>query len=285
MNYHTFQREICAQVQQILGQRAEVVITYVRKNNDVQKKMLTFRGEGTGVAPVIYMDDLYACYQNGYTIEMLAMQIMLVYKKSMDMGQPEVKEFSDYEQAKQHIYYRLINREKNREFLENVPYLPFLDLALVCYYQIPEGPFAKATITLQNENLEFWKVESDALIAHAWQNTLCQKAAVLRGMNDFLGHPGEEAMYILSNEENCFGAACLLYPDILRDVGELLACNYYILPSSVHECILVPDTGEFDRNGLQEMVQHINQTHLEATEVLSDQVYYFDRKEGKARVL
>ncbi len=88
----------------------------------------------------------------------------------------------------------------------------------------------------------------------------------------------EELMYVLTNEEKFYGAAVLLYPHVLAHLGTLLKRNFFVLPSSVHECILVPDQGHYTRFELMKMVREGNQNQVEEEEILSYQVYYYDRK-------
>lgn len=49
-----------------------------------------------------------------------------------------------------------------------------------------------------------------------------------------------------------------------------------IIPSSVHEVIVMSYDSEMDILGLNEMVQEVNRTALDATEVLSNHAYLFD---------
>ena len=86
------------------------------------------------------------------------------------------------------------------------------------------------------------------------------------------------SMYILTNQETYFGAAALLYPHVLSHISALLGCNFFVLPSSVHERILVPDFGVYSKPELEEMVVEVNSTQVAKEEVLSNHVYYYDLK-------
>jgi hypothetical protein len=85
-----------------------------------------------------------------------------------------------------------------------------------------------------------------------------------------------EKMYVLSNDRGINGASTLLYPNVLYDFASSIRMNFYILPSSIHECILVPDTGKLSKAALKEMVKDVNDSHVSADEVLSNEVYYYD---------
>lgn len=91
--------------------------------------------------------------------------------------------------------------------------------------------------------------------------------------------PGEEGelMYVLTNENKYLGAAALLYPYVLNHIGKVLKNNFYVLPSSIHECILVPDSGQYSRMELMSMVREVNESQVAKEEILSYEVYYYDR--------
>ena len=85
-------------------------------------------------------------------------------------------------------------------------------------------------------------------------------------------------MYVLTNEKKYLGAAALLYPYVLNHIGKILKNNFYVLPSSIHECILVPDSGRYSRMELMSMVREVNESQVEKEEILSYEVYYYDRE-------
>lgn len=88
-------------------------------------------------------------------------------------------------------------------------------------------------------------------------------------------------MYILTNEKNIHGATSILYQNVIQDFSEKIQSDLYLLPSSVHEFILVPARHSFIKKDLEEMVQSVNQSHLPEEEFLSDFVYYYSRQERK----
>ena len=90
-----------------------------------------------------------------------------------------------------------------------------------------------------------------------------------------LSGPGEDAMYVISNSDKTFGAAALLDSDAMDKIEEQIG-EFYILPSSVHECILVPKKEDMDLATLENMVQEVNATQVSKEEKLSDHVYAYD---------
>ncbi len=88
-------------------------------------------------------------------------------------------------------------------------------------------------------------------------------------------------MYILSNEVSLHGATAMLYPGLLQDIGKATRGSFFILPSSVHETILIRDNGEISAEEFQRMVMEVNRTKVSPDEVLSDEVYRYDYRERK----
>ena len=88
-------------------------------------------------------------------------------------------------------------------------------------------------------------------------------------------------MYVLTNSTGSLGAAALFYPDVKEKAAELLGSDYYILPSSTHEVILVPDTAGINPKELCEMVKQANRTVVDEKDILSDNVYHYSRDERR----
>ena len=139
------------------------------------------------------------------------------------------------------------------------------------------------------EHMDMWKVTEEDLYYRASKNTqelLPYEFAPMRTViEELLGLGMEEGptekMYILSNEMRSYGAAALIYPDCLRKIAGVVGENFFVIPSSVHETIIVAESEAPGREELASMIEEINETQVEAEEVLSDRAYYYDRESGK----
>lgn len=107
-----------------------------------------------------------------------------------------------------------------------------------------------------------------------WEDELIEQVAA-----DFTS--GRVPMYVLTNRQKINGAACMLYPDVLRVFGEKIGRDFYILPSSIHELILVPDDESVSKEALWEIVTDINRTQVAEEEILADSIYYYNRKKDR----
>ena len=88
-------------------------------------------------------------------------------------------------------------------------------------------------------------------------------------------------MYVVTNRYRNLGAAVMLYPDVWKKAVEKIGGSFYILPSSIHEVILIPENYGIGKIQLEVMVEEINNTEVDEEEILSDSVYYYNAKEGK----
>ena len=84
-------------------------------------------------------------------------------------------------------------------------------------------------------------------------------------------------MYVLTNQQKLYGAACMLYPGVLKAFSEENGQDFYVLPSSVHEVILIPAEPGTNEALLREIVTEINRTQVAKDEVLADSIYYYSR--------
>lgn len=152
-----------------------------------------------------------------------------------------------------------------------------------------------ATILIHHSHLKNWNMQTDDLFEIAKKNTQQILPEKLYDMNDVLHeltdksqHVSDDCcyevpypMFVLTNESNLFGAACIIYPNLLQHYAAEAQTDFYILPSSIHEVILVPTLENSDYQELSEMVQEVNDTQLQDDEILSTHAYYYSRKENE----
>ncbi len=313
MKFHTFICHILQKMQEEVGEEIKVSIQDVAKNNGVVLTGLTFKQENVNISPTIYLEDFYEKFKNGTSMEVILDQIKEIYDKSKMDQDIDMDFFTEYANAKGCIVYKLVNYNKNRELLKEIPHREYLDLAIVYYYLVDMKEFSNATILIYNKHLEYWGVDEEELYRQACHNTpnllkkhFCGMMEVLKEMTEedfWLEEKGEEdcvksrlflesrtekdatGMYVLSNISRLYGASAVLYDGVLEQCYERLGGNYFILPSSVHEVILVPDEGQVTRDKLRRMVKEVNATQVEEQEQLSDFVYYYDaEKRGIVRL-
>ena len=296
MNFELFKNIVKDNVSRKMGNEYKVTLNTVRKNNGIVLTGLTIMKEGSNISPTIYLDEYYELYKVGrYTIYTAVNDILKIYKENEIKNPIDVKFFLDFETVRPRIVHKLINTERNQELLKDIPHVNFLDLSIIFQVMMPENDniTGLATITIQNEHCKVWEIGIDELIFAARQNTPRLLPNTARSMQSVLTELLERNtltendidILVLSNEKNINGGSVMLDKNFLRDCSDNMNGSYYIIPSSIHELLALPDTGAMHADELKEMVKEVNDTALEPGDILSYSVYYFDREKDELSVL
>lgn len=296
MNLKEFISVIGDRVQEVTGEETQVDVHEVRKNNNVLLHGMTILRKGQSVSPTIYLDSFYEMLCDGMELDGIVKRILEVYVRGLPRSHVDMEFFRDFEKVKDRVVYRLINQEKNRELLTQIPHVEFLDLAICFYYSYENSELGDGMILIHNTHMEMWKTNHRELMHLAEFNTprlmsryFASMDNALEGVLDDgaleelreLQRETNKYLYVLSNAKRCQGAAVILYPGVLAEVSGRLGGSYYILPSSIHEVILLPDDGHSNGKELHEMIAEINHSQLRAEDVLSDYAYRYDAGTGK----
>ena len=293
MEYKEFVEYIKMNAGYIAGEGGNITINHVIKNNGCEMDGLVIMEKGKDIAPTIYLDSFYELYTNGENIKNIIRQIEVIYEQNKNNVTFDVNILKHFDTIKDKIVYKVVNYRSNEKLLEQVPHKRILDLAVVFYCLLDNEYGRSATALIYNNNLKNWNVTIDDVYKAALKNTpdlLHCKISSMAALFEKCGVnvDGEEVdlkdyvpsdMYVLTNESKLNGAACILYENVLYDFAQKLGADLYILPSSVHEVILLPKLSMFEKDELVNMVKEVNTEGVAADEVLSDHVYEYNRTE------
>lgn len=294
MNYQEFVGSVTGFLRESLPGGTRLQLIPLEKNNGIIMDGLSVRKEGKRVAPMIYLDSYYREYLDGRSLRGICDQILECCEDSDFEEHFDVDFFREPERVRPTVAYRLINYEKNRELLQEIPHLPFLDLAVIFYSLLTDTPVGHATVLIRNSHLELWGKNTSWLYEAAKENTeklLPKRLVSMEDMIYELSEGKQEAeyagvpMYVLTNSRKSFGAACLLYDGVLGECFRRLEESYYLIPSSVHEVILIPASAVGDSRELCALVQEMNRTQVRSTEVLSDTVYLYSEETRRLEMI
>ena len=298
MEISTFTVKVQKAVKEALGQEYIVELRKVCKNNGVVLQGLMIRKEEDRIMPTIYLNSFWEAYEGGVTFTEIIKKIVSIYREDGVGRKLDVTFFTEFDKVKERVCYRLVNREKNKEFLEQVPYIPMLDLAICFYYAFDSVGVENGMIPIYRSHLENWGVSERDLLAYAMKNTPRLFPREVITMENVLGDLLQElpedmkqdimekmSMKILTNSSKTYGACSILYPGVLEQMAEQMKGDLYLIPSSVHEFLVVPREQERSREELKEMIAEVNKTEISPEEVLSDHLYIFYRKEKKIGLL
>lgn len=281
MNYEQFVHDIfeCTKTKVFpwgIVEKQEIV-----KNNGVVAIGLTIRRMESNLAPIIYLEGIYNYFLQGESLEDLADFLIENSRKISNVHKINYKEFLEFPKIREHIVYKLVNAKRNEKLLGDIPHLPLFDLAIVFYWIVPTGEGEYGSVLIKNSHMNLWKLPVSVLYECAKENTKKIFPYMFRPLNEYVNDTAgisleKSPLYILSNTEGIFGASAILYPEMPGKIYKILGEKYYLLPSSVHEFLIVPENRLVHPKNLKAMVKEVNETQIVEEELLSDNVYYFD---------
>ena len=301
MDFQQFSDELVTQLTHMFPDGTQIGIQTIPKNNGVSLDALIIREPGINISPTIYLKDYYTLYQEGTALEEICHIICDVFLEVRLNHPVDPRFFTDFEQAKDHMIYQLVNYDKNVSRLSDIPHIRYLDLVIIfcCMLRLENGE--TATILIRNEHLQLWQTDLETVKKQAFDNTPRLLPAYIQPITDairdlmesneslerllpLLEEDAAPPLYVLTNETQMCGAACMLYPSLLTEFSDSVGKDLYILPSSIHEVLLLPTDTRCADEELRALVQNVNREQLPLTQQLSDTVYFYSR-EAKGLIL
>lgn len=304
MNFEEFINTIKDTIKEYLPEDyrdAEVNILENRKLN-TNYTGLTVTREGDTLAPTINLNNLFDSYSKHpeHSITEVMQEVASVIQhtpETFDIGR-----IMDYDRVKKNLFMRLSAAEKNKDLLEHAPHIRKEDLAITFHIMLDQSDKGTATTMINDNMMEAYGIDLDQLYQDALLNSPVICPAQIENMGEALsrmmiedmksaGAPPEviqemekdlkesnkdNPMTIITNDRLVDGASAIFYPGVMDLVGERMQGDYFILPSSVHETLVVPDDGRVSLQELTDMVKEVNMTQVNPEDQLTDQVYHYD---------
>lgn len=290
MNIKEFAEKVCNEVAKTLGK--EVQIREVDKLNGVKRYGLTIKNSDSNVEPTVYLEAFYQMYMEGGNWSDIIHRIITCHQDNSLHEHIDMEWFKDFSKVQGLIFHKLINYDANTKLLEDIPYTRYLDFAIVYCVHYKGVETGSGSILIHNSHLEMWHRTTQDLARLAEENTPRLFPLTVSTMGDLiqdcigsteecpinLKDIEEIPMHVMSNKERFNGAISICYKGALQDFSKLIKSDVIILPSSLHEVILLPFEAKTDLNELKGMVYQVNRTQLTREEFLSDNVYLYRRE-------
>lgn len=286
MGIKRFAQKVREALEKRLGEAYRVEVKEVRKNNGVILHGLLILNDGGNVVPTIYLETFYAAYEDGIPFARVLDRIFEIYREETPKGRINMEFFRDFSKINDRICYRLIRRQNNEQLLEDIPYVEFLDLAVCFYYAYSDSQLGDGSILIHNSHLEIWDIKVKDLMRCAEENTPRLFPGRVSPMNEVLREVVEAdklpetgltvPLAVLTNERRIHGAACIMYPGMLERLAGKEGRGFYVIPSSVHEVLLLERQEGESTEDLRHMIYEINRNHVAPEDVLSDNLYFYN---------
>lgn len=282
MDFNEFTDYVMSNIKNYLPQEyssADIRMDQVDKTNE-RYNGLTLRLENSVASPVLNMDKFYEQYQEVESLDNVLANMSTILQTEIPPV-IDMDKLKDYEQARDILFVRLSSAVGNESILKTSPHQMVADLVMTYHLHIPGGEEGFMSARITNEMLKEYGITQEQLHQDALANTgRIFEPKTMSFMEIMTGVPEENPnMMIVTNTSGMLGAGALFCEDMLDKVADQMQGDYFVLPSSIHELIIVPDNGDFARPDLEKMVHEANEAVVDVPDRLSDSVYHYDHKD------
>lgn len=266
----------------------KIGIRDVEKLQGESYRGISFKNGDSPVEGNLNMESAYHLHENGRTYTDILRETEQAIMRQVDrMPQLDLGAMTNYEAMKPKLMMELIPQKGNEGRLAEVPHEKVEDLALIYRVDMGESPGGRMTTVITNQMMAEFGVTQEQLHQDAIENAAILHPASLRSMQEVMASmmgmemeapaPGEPVLMVATTEGAFMGASVIQYPGFMDMAAEQLGGDFFVLPSSIHEVLLLPDDGNADFHELESMVQSINEAEVAPADRLSDNVYHYDK--------
>lgn len=296
MDFKAFKENLAQDVKEILDERTgknnTVEIRTVDKMNQTYDA-LTIKPENSSIGVNLDVTSLYSEYEDDASYDSILSKSADIAVSALD-NRPKfnIDEFMVYAKMKDKLAIQVVSVERNAALLKTVPHKNIEDMAVVYRFIIDDIGEGTGTILITNQMLEHYGITAEQLHVDAVENAPKNRPIVIKGMSEVLTEmmgiekaemlgfypiePEDERIFVASVPDNVHGAGVLAYPDFMDQAAEKAGGDFYILPSSIHEILIISDNGRGGLKDLENMVKEVNATSVDPCNKLTDSVYHYD---------
>lgn len=280
---------------------AKVEVRQIVKANDCIRDSISIIEPGRMSSPTVYLNDFYEWHQKGAAVDEISDKILKIFAHCNREVPDDFQRFELFEEAKEFITMKVLNTDINEAYLQDAVVLPYLDLSVVFYCTLIQGPHRHVFCSKITRNLmEEWGTDVQTLYALARRNTPQILGVYLKEIRDVIFEMMDDSdlgtrqnllqalddedrmpMYILSNTARNSGAGNMFAEGVLEALAEQMQSDLYLIPSSIHEVLVIPVSERLSREDVDAMVEEVNCTVLRPEDILSNHVYLYEWKEDR----
>ena len=294
MEYEKFKEQFVEDLKERLeagGEKFSVDLNAVQKMNQ-NYEAVTVKPEDAIIGVNLNMTEIYERYDRGMSYDTLVREVAEKADRALhDRPDFNLEALQDYDQMKEKLSMEVVSAERNADLLEKVPHKDMEDMAVVYRFVLDSDSEGRGSILVTNQLMDNYGITAEQLHEDALKYAPVMRPAVIQTMAEtLLEMMGPEAkdmipvlpddpLFVATVPDKIQGAGVLAYQDFMEQAAERVGGDFFILPSSIHEILLVRDDGTFDINHLEDMVKQVNETEVAPEDLLTDSVYHYDSKE------
>ncbi len=293
MDYKEFKEAFKEDLREALSERGIKVTLSENQVNKLNKSYdaLCVTPEGSNVGVNLNVEQLFSAHEEGTSYANVAKGAIDNVETAIgNIHQINVDSLLDYDQMKKNLSMCVVSADRNAKMLDKVPHEKMEDMAVVYRFIVDKREDGNSTVLVTNALLKQFDITHDQLRKDALEIAPEIRPAEIKGMTEMLTemtgmevdpsmHEVDDVMFVATVHDKMNGAGVIAYPNFMEDAAEKLGGDYFVLPSSIHEVLLVKDNGSMNVKDLESMVKEVNSTQVEPEDQLTDHVYHYDSKE------
>lgn len=297
--------EELAEALEVRNEGLRVVPTEMQKNNGIVQNGLSFYRKDETVAPIFWLNKFYERFKKGELLkEHILERIIKEYESLPTPNIPDMEEWMSSPEFLAQISIHLVNGPRNQKMIEdrNLVYYEVENTDLVCLFYakvfLEDDTLGEVAITerIMEEYLssvkdaeELYRLVTEQVQPEElrFESSLSVMERLFREKKiDVPSFPMvEDYMYILSNRQMTFGAGSILAKAVKKVLLEKFPSGRItVLPSSVHELILLDSATCGDLKQLRDTVRQVNASEVDQEDFLANEVYQYDANTGKLAI-
>ena len=289
-NYKEFVDQIAKDLSEKL-QEIKVTAIQVKKLQGESYYGLCIQLEDSNIGANINLQEAYQNYQIKTSYDEIIQKIADMVKDEIIYPNATVTELADqledYDVMRKKLMVQLVPIKGNEEILADIPHKDIEDISLVYRFVFDNNQQGMMSSLVNNQMLKQYDITADQLHEDAIINAAEHFPAKINSIQEVLFNMGSEAIMPITSDAPIFiatcnnafyGAGCIFYPGFMEQAAEKFNGDFFIIPSSVHEVILLPDNGKMNYRELESIVRQVNRTNVLPKDWLSDSVFHYDKK-------
>ena len=302
-----FTKKLVEELEDFYGESVTIHRHDILKANDTKYHAIVVRRKGEDAGMTLCIEPLYEKYRRGVSVEDVVEEILGTIKEQPDMSHfnSEYVEqiLKNYDFMKSNMIIKLLNKERNVEYLKGKLHFEILDMAATFYSVVCEKDEVMGLMAIPQVIYEGWGVSKGELFRDVLESMQEKNPPVFLSLTEVVDRmtgnsfsqymnppelPEDKQAYVLTNKTNNNGATSVLFPGQLMKMAEQLCVDELVLlPSSLHEMIVIPRIKgkESYYQEFRDMVAEVNQTCVEPMDFLSDNIYLYRKEDDAMKII
>ncbi len=296
MNYKEFKQQLLEELNKNIEENDHIISfdqsSSMKNNDNTMDSIVPQYSSEFNTSPCFHPEELFEDYENGHSMSNIVNYVIAQSEYHYNHTPKIDKE--NLISNRNNLFLQLVNSDNNQLIKNNCAYFQTNDLIAVarCKVEIDGQP---GSFLVSHKIQSEMKLTDDELLSIARENTF-NEPYTIKTMAEVLGESlGIEIndspvsqVYVLSNPEGVNGSIHMINPNATNDISKILgngqAVNYYLIPSSIHEILVLPESMVDDPASLSLICNEVNQTVVKNTEVLSNSIYRYDHETQKISI-